>query len=1713
MKKFLFIFTLSVFGAFTGVAQAIYSGQPNVTINGNHNVTIPCGNGGGCYRASASQTLTGFSTTYSVDTIPYIAFPTGGATAIAIQSDDLWSPEIQIPFNFCFFGNNYNSLLIGSNGILTFDITQAGLGCPWALNNAGTTQNPIPNANLPMNSIMGPYQDIDPLLGGSISYTTLGTAPRRVFVVTFNQVPQYDTSRCPGLFSSSQIALYEGTNIIDVQQSGKALCTAWNLGNAIEGIQNINATVAYAVPGRNNTTWSATNDGRRFTPTNSRPTETLIKWHQLGSNVILSTTDTADLCPPGSDTTRFIVDVSYIQCDTSRHIVVSDTISVAVLQSAGSDQYLSCPSVVDSVRMSGSGSGGTWIALPGNPGVVTIDNPASPTTTIHGFVTLGTYYFVWAGGTCTDTARVIVSSRPNAGPDISNCPRSRATMQAVGTGTWTEVPGNPSPVTINSPNNPNTTIDGFSAGGTYLFVWNFATCSDTARVIVPVFSITSSRDTSLCKYLSTTLSVTASPANQGPFTYSWSDSTLVQSPHSATTAITPLLNTTDYAIKVTSNNGCVLIDTVTITLAGAAPRITITPSNNNVCPGDTIYLNTTVVVENLVSCGLVDTCPDNSLLTTASVGTGVGTISLESPYTGGYARSKTQYLFTAAELSAAGVTSGAITDISFFVNSLNSTAPYDSFTISMGCTPLTTLSGGFLNTLMEVSPPSQVFPNVGWSPHPFTHFYNWDGVSSLVIQVCYTNSSTTNTDGVAYTATAGAGTVAYARSFSTTGSNGCSLGFPSFSNNRPNVRFGNCAPNVLKYQWSPATLYCDTCNYTQVAVTSDSTYRLVVDDNGCINDTVVHVTINPYLAINATPADTSLCNHDTVRLNVVMLNQPSSVCLPNYTVTSIPYNALTGTATAIPTSAFVDDIGFPSTDDGTAGPYNIPFPFPFYCQSFTQFWANANAWVSFTDPNPNTPFGAFYNAQSFPPSNADNDPMNEIALVVGDYVVTSNTTVTYFTTGTAPNRIFVIKYNALQSLSSSAQTTSGQIQLHETSGIIDIMIGSSNYAGTVHTTGIKQGTGVGLAAPGRNLTQYTITTSEGWRFTPTNGASAVINSTVWSPNSYLSNDTIINPMAYPPSTQQYVANVDILINRFSTPEVCHVRDTVLVRAGSFPHTVTATPSVTCAGSNSQLSFNTPNAVSTYSWTPTIPLTSATISNPIATVYDTTTFYVIAMDTNHCHVLDSITVFTYPTPHPSLGADRIVCYTESVVISLPGTYSSYEWFNPGNPVPVATTPTVTAYPSSAYVLRLLDSATSCYYYTDTIHIDSFPHPLLHVSASGSLGFCVGGNVTLQTDQGYSNYNWSPSGGSGQAIPVTSAGDYSYTATDGNNCIRYSDTAHVFVAAKPVITLSPLSTICAGNPISVIATTTPAGVPVYWELNGTTVATGDTFTTTTPGTYEVVATQGCPDSTSVVLTTAQPPVVTMDTAVRECSCNPSIQLAPTVTPPTGNTFAWSNGTTGSTYTVDSVVDQLYTVTVTDANGCTATAGEKVTVTCFQVHAYANPDSVFAGGAILLADSPAHIGTNYGYQWYPSDSLGSPYQSITKGVASGVQPIDTFYLAAIDSTTGCRDTSSVMIYIVTHGGYRMPTAFTPNGDGKNETMYPVLAAGSQVTVFRVYNRWGQLVYDNAAPPGWNGIFGGNAQATDTYTYFVTIESPDPADAARKIQKSIEGTFQLFR
>ena len=213
-------------------------------------------------------------------------------TPVSVNLDDLWSDPIDIGFDFSFFGNTYNQLLIGSNGVLTFDLADAGEFCPWSFDESA------PDPNLITNAIFGAYHDIDPSVCGSIEYYISGTAPFRTFVVTFNQVCHYF---CPSLKTTQHIILYETSNIIDVYIDDKPTCTDWNNGNALLGIQNESGTVAYTAPGRNTGPWTATDKQWRFVPDDNFTVDYEFTWLDENNNVISNDLNTW-VCPAATTT-------------------------------------------------------------------------------------------------------------------------------------------------------------------------------------------------------------------------------------------------------------------------------------------------------------------------------------------------------------------------------------------------------------------------------------------------------------------------------------------------------------------------------------------------------------------------------------------------------------------------------------------------------------------------------------------------------------------------------------------------------------------------------------------------------------------------------------------------------------------------------------------------------------------------------------------------------------------------------------------------------------------------------------------------------------------------------------------------------------------------------------------------------------------------------------------------------------------------------------------------------------------------------------------------------------------------------------------------------------------------------------------------------------------------------------------------------------------
>ncbi len=265
----------------------------------------------------------------------------GPATNVTniMSCDDCNSPVVNIGFTFNFYGNNYTQCVISSNGYITFDLSVANGYSPWSITAA------IPNAGLPLNAIMAPWQDINPSMGtvDIIRYQLFGTAPNRVFVVEYLDVPMFSCGQsfCYG----AQIKLYEGTNVIETHIANKPLCSQWNSGRAIHGLHNANGTIAHVVPGRNYPNqWTATNDGKRFTPNGNNnytitnipfsptilgttPPNNAFQWFIAGNPTVQATGLTYN--PTPTTTTNYVIRYTYSSCGG---FTFSDTVTVSMIQ-------------------------------------------------------------------------------------------------------------------------------------------------------------------------------------------------------------------------------------------------------------------------------------------------------------------------------------------------------------------------------------------------------------------------------------------------------------------------------------------------------------------------------------------------------------------------------------------------------------------------------------------------------------------------------------------------------------------------------------------------------------------------------------------------------------------------------------------------------------------------------------------------------------------------------------------------------------------------------------------------------------------------------------------------------------------------------------------------------------------------------------------------------------------------------------------------------------------------------------------------------------------------------------------------------------------------------------------------------------------------------------------------------------------------------------
>ena len=173
--------------------------------------------------------------------------------------------------------------------------------------------------------------------------------------------------------------------------------------------------------------------------------------------------------------------------------------------------------------------------------------------------------------------------------------------------------------------------------------------------------------------------------------------------------------------------------------------------------------------------------------------------------------------------------------------------------------------------------------------------------------------------------------------------------------------------------------------------------------------------------------------------------------------------------------------------------------------------------------------------------------------------------------------------------------------------------------------------------------------------------------------------------------------------------------------------------------------------------------------------------------------------------------------------------------------------------------------------------------------------------------------------------------------------------------------------------------------------------------------------------------------------------------------------------------------YSLHVTDANGCRSLQPDMVVVQVtppIQVTVSKDTSAAIGDQFQLHASSSATD-----YEWSPAIGLDDPY---SKDPIVTVGANDVTYKVTVTTSAGCKGEAFVTIKVYDGPEIYVPNAFTPNGDGRNEVFKPFPVGIKKLNYFRVFNRWGQLVYSTTDfNKGWDGRIGGAMQPPGTYVW----------------------------
>lgn len=306
-----------------------------------------------------------------------------------------------------------------------------------------------------------------------------------------------------------------------------------------------------------------------------------------------------------------------------------------------------------------------------------------------------------------------------------------------------------------------------------------------------------------------------------------------------------------------------------------------------------------------------------------------------------------------------------------------------------------------------------------------------------------------------------------------------------------------------------------------------------------------------------------------------------------------------------------------------------------------------------------------------------------------------------------------------------------------------------------------------------------------------------------------------------------------------------------------------------------------------------------------------------------------------------------------------------------------------------------------------------------------------------------------------------------------------------------------------------TTQPLSATATGNLMWYTVALGGIGTPTAPipsatntGLFNFYVTQsvaGCESPRAMItVNVLEPPALGADKSITICN-GESANLAGLFNT-AGSVTNWFLNQVPITNTTSVSIAGRYQLIATNQSGCTDTAFVNLVVQPAIIAFAGNDDSTEINVPYQLSGSGGME-----YEWSPGSPLLNN-ASIPNPVA--ILTANTTFSLIVKDAVGCKGYDTVTIKIFKGSGIHVPSAFTPNGDGLNDILHPLGTSLSRLDYFRVYNRYGELIFETNDPSkGWNGTYKGKDQNTGTYIWMLK------ALDSKKVIRIMRGSVMLLR